>query len=195
MVVEESTNLTGISWLIQMFSFSWWEVGCIGVVSMIILFALYGTRNHWRFTKRVVVAGSALSIYIGVVVGLTLLNRTPLEDHRTILKLFWSYGAWIQGNKQALWGIIENIIMLIPYGFLLPMLCPRFRRFRYILIASFGFTLLIEISQYLTCRGWFELDDLFHNTIGGLIGFQLFQITRKVYRRRCGIDIHTCESS
>lgn len=195
MDTEESTNLTGISWLIQMFSFSWWEVGCMGILSMIIVFGLYGIKNHWKFTKRVIIAGVVLSAYIAVVVGLTLLNRTPSEEHRTILKLFWSYGAWIQGSEKALWEIIGNIVMLIPYGILLPILYQKFRKFQWILAASFIFTLLIEVSQYLTCRGWFELDDLIHNTIGGLIGFQFFQIARKMYRRRRGINMHACESS
>lgn len=193
MDINETTNLTGISWLMRMFSFSWWEVGCISVLSMIIIFVLYGIRNHWKFTKRVVIAGVLLSIYIGVVIGLTLLNRTSSEDHRTILKFLWSYGAWIQGNKQALWEIVGNIVMLIPYGILLPILEQKFRKFRWILLASFGFTLFIELSQYFTCRGWFELDDLFHNTVGGVVGFQFFQITRKIYKRQWGIDMHTYE--
>lgn len=183
MDTEESTNLTGVSWLIQMFSFSWWEVGCMGILSMIIVFGLYGIKNHWKFTKRVIIAGVIFSVYIAVVVGLTLLNRIPLEEHSAILKFFWSYGEWIQGNEQALREIIGNIVMLIPYGSLLPIFYQRFRKFQWILAASFAFTLLIEVTQYFTCRGLFELDDLIHNTIGGLIGFQLFQTARKVYRR------------
>ena len=189
MDIKEMADLTGISWFMNIFSFSWWEVGCMSVLSMIIMLSLLGIKNHWNFTKEVVIAEAALSIYIGIVIGITLLNRTSLGSHHTILKFFWSYGTWIQGNKQALWGIIGNIIMLIPYGFLLPLVSTKFRRLRYSLIASFGFTLFIEISQYLTCRGWFELDDLFHNTIGGLIGFRLFQIARKIYKKRRKIDV------
>lgn len=43
-------------------------------------------------------------------------------------------------------------------------------------MATFLTTLFIEVFQLLTKLGIFELDDLFHNTLGGMIGYCLFMI-------------------
>lgn len=61
--------------------------------------------------------------------------------------------------------------MLAPLGFLLPFISKKFDSLRNILLSAFTFTIFIELFQLITHRGIFELDDLFHNTIGAMIGY------------------------
>jgi glycopeptide antibiotics resistance protein len=49
-----------------------------------------------------------------------------------------------------------------------------FQKVAWIFTAAFLTTLFIEGFQYLAKLGIFELDDLFHNTLGGMIGYSLF---------------------
>ena len=76
--------------------------------------------------------------------------------------------------------IVYNIIMTIPFGIFLPLLYKPFRSFRRVAFAGFLYSLLIEISQFISGRGLFELDDLFNNTIGAMLGYWLYILFNKV---------------
>ena len=49
-----------------------------------------------------------------------------------------------------------------------------------VVLIGFGFTLLIEIFQYISNFGIFEIDDIFDNTIGVIIGYSIFMIYTKI---------------
>ena len=52
---------------------------------------------------------------------------------------------------------------------------------RAILIGT-GYSLIIEITQLVTHRGLFEIDDLIHNTAGAAIGFGLCVLMKRIKR-------------
>lgn len=56
-------------------------------------------------------------------------------------------------------------------------------------IFALGLSLAIELIQYFTGLGIFELDDLFGNTFGGMIGVGigvviLYEMDSEVYRKK-----------
>jgi len=61
--------------------------------------------------------------------------------------------------------------MLVPFGILLPLLSRRFRKFLWLVGASFLMTLVIETIQLITGYGIFDLDDIFNNVVGAIIGY------------------------
>lgn len=67
-------------------------------------------------------------------------------------------------------GFIANIILLIPFGFLLPLIWPHFRKFSFTLLAGVLSSLAIEISQLFSFRAT-DIDDLLTNTAGTVIGY------------------------
>lgn len=66
-----------------------------------------------------------------------------------------------------------NVLLFVPLGILAPLIWDRLCRVLPMLGVSFGFSLLIELSQLLNNRST-DVDDLILNTLGGLVGFGLF---------------------
>ena len=86
-------------------------------------------------------------------------------DARANLVLF-SYAHTFLTNWRIRVDVINNIWLFIPFG---TGLYAIFRKKR-VWIATLGLSLAIELIQYFTGLGIAELDDLFGNTLGGVIG-------------------------
>lgn len=107
-----------------------------------------------------------------MVIGVTFLNRRAGIYGDTNLHLFSSYKeAWNSFNSTTWRFIILNIFMLIPLGILLPLFNKRFQKFLWVVGAAFIMTLIIETIQLITGYGIFELDDIFNNVLGAIIGY------------------------
>ena len=117
------------------------------------------------------------TLYVVTVCTLTLLNRGANYGGSSNLSLFSSYReAWYNFSLRGWQYIYFNILMFVPFGFLLPLIHKRFVTIGWTLLAALVFTAFIEIMQYLTSFGIFELDDLFNNVLGALIGFGLVKV-------------------
>ena len=60
--------------------------------------------------------------------------------------------------------------MLFPFGILLPLWCRKTDSPKKVALMAFMVSLCIEIIQLITTRGYFQIDDLFHNTLGAFVG-------------------------
>lgn len=76
-------------------------------------------------------------------------------------------------------GYVLNIVMCVPFGFLVPLIWEDMGRVSRILPAGFLFSLLLEVSQLLNIRGT-DVDDLIMNTLGALAGFVVYLAFDKV---------------
>lgn len=72
-----------------------------------------------------------------------------------------------------------NILMFVPLGFLIGGWKG--------IIICFIFSCLIELTQYIGCLGFCELDDMLNNTIGAGIGALVRMYIQQTYYRRKGI--------
>ena len=72
--------------------------------------------------------------------------------------------------------------MLFPLGILVPLCIRKADNVKKVALAGLFVSFAIEVAQLITTRGYFELDDIFHNTLGaflgGLIGCPL---ARRIY--------------
>lgn len=85
------------------------------------------------------------------------------------------------GLKEGLKERILNIILFLPFGFLLPVIWERFRALLPTAIAGFLFSLAIELSQLFTFRVT-DINDLIGNTLGAILGFLLASAaSRRIY--------------
>ena len=154
----------------------------LGVI--VALFITAATLIIYRFflKKRSVPIGKVLLwatffCYIIVVLGATLMMRASFYEGRKIMPLFYSYReAWVDFSAVMWRNIILNILMFLPFGFLLPLCHRIFDSFWKTSIAAFVFTSLIETVQYFLKLGIFEPDDLLNNTIGAMIGFGIYAL-------------------
>lgn len=76
-------------------------------------------------------------------------------------------GRYTAGNW--VWAMmLGNVLMLVPFGFLVPLLWERLRGLR-VLSVGLGFILAVELLQPLTGRS-FDVDDILLNFLGVLAG-------------------------
>lgn len=123
-------------------------------------------------------------VYIIVVLGAVFLNRTGLYGN-TNLHLFSSYREAYNKMEISLFrNIVLNILLFVPLGFLLPIYSNKLKKSYIVISIGFLVTLAIETIQYLTRVGIFEIDDIFNNTIGTLIGYLLFMIYKNIMKKQ-----------
>ena len=82
---------------------------------------------------------------------------------------FWSYVAIADGQKELIEENLLNVALGIPFGFLLSFICTKNALLKSFLFGA-AFSACIEISQLFFKRGLCEFDDLFHNTLGSVVG-------------------------
>ncbi|MGU3442578.1 VanZ family protein [Bacillus cereus] len=76
-----------------------------------------------------------------------------------------------------------NIVLFMPFGFLLPTIWPQFRKMKNTVCAGFLFSLAIELNQLLNNRIT-DIDDLFTNTLGAIVGYVLYTALFKLILKR-----------
>ncbi len=76
---------------------------------------------------------------------------------------------------------ILNVILFLPFGFLLPVIWERFRTIIPTVLAGLLFSLTIELSQLFTFRAT-DINDLIGNTLGTVLGFLLAKaVSRRIH--------------
>lgn len=78
--------------------------------------------------------------YLIVLVQVALLSREPGSRTTTDLIPFSTFGTTIQSRAYE----IENIIIFLPMGILLPILCKPLQKFRWIVPAMMLISIGIE---------------------------------------------------
>lgn len=124
------------------------------------------------------------TVYILVLLKLTIFRESTFDVRKVNLKLFVALfdiykqqGAW-----RFIWLFVGNLIWFVPWGMMVPMM--KKSNFLIVLISGFGFSLLIEVLQFVFKKGYFEIDDLILNTIGTAIGYAGYKLLCKFCRKQ-----------
>ncbi len=100
--------------------------------------------------------------------GIWNINLMPFQSIGTQLKHIT--------NWWALRNIAGNIIPFIPFGFLLPMAYKNCRKLWKTSLPVLVGIIGIEVFQFVTMLGSFDVDDITLNFIGTIIGYIVFSI-------------------
>lgn len=129
-----------------------------------------------------------LGIDIAFIIWITVLNRDILSGVSVEYQPFHAFISALNSIRRGglASNFLGNIILFIPVGFLLQLLIGKKKGCWVILIGS-GFSLLIELVQLLTHRGYFDLDDIMLNTLGTIMGIGLTRLII-ILRRKLFVD-------
>ena len=123
-------------------------------------------------------------LFLAVVYYYTVFGRDPLPETRISLVPFQTIKdiqqyPYVSHGQYILREAVLNVILLMPLGFLLTCL-----RWHFLLVTLIGFlcSLSIEVLQYYTRTGTFEVDDLIYNTSGVLIVSVVVMLLMKLRR-------------
>lgn len=123
----------------------------------------------------------ALGCYLFLLLEVTLLNRINAGRTREVdltLTSLFSFSGQIRAYA------VENILLFVPLGFLLPFFTQKKSGFLRYLICGAGCSLFIELVQLLTARGLFQLEDILMNTVGTGIGYSFYILIYFIKHRR-----------
>lgn len=81
-------------------------------------------------------------------------------------------------QSEGIMTYVLNIIMFLPLGFLIPLIWKRYRNPLKIFMIGFGFSLSIELCQLFNRRNT-DIDDLMMNTLGAVIGYFIWKLTKR----------------
>lgn len=110
-------------------------------------------------------------LYLAYLLVSTVFSRRITNPYE---RVFNDFGIMVNGkiNREFL----ENVLLFIPYSFLyLQAFIPK-KPLRNALILSVLTTAFIEIIQLVLWLGKFQISDLVHNILGGLIGIGAWYI-------------------
>lgn len=99
-----------------------------------------------------------------------------LELFSTI-KMYITYGAI--NPYVFVVNIVGNIVMLVPLGLILPNIFDKCKKLLIMICLGIIIPLSIEIIQYVSQKGIFDVDDILLNFIGIIIGYIIYIIWRK----------------
>ncbi len=141
-------------------------------------------------------------IYIAVVIKV-IIFKYPWEDLRAIVNS-WEKDVILEGLDTANFtlfktikmyidysymlnsfeNLVGNVVVFIPFGFLLPYIQPKSRNFFVLLLNAFLFVLGIEVFQLFSAFGAFDVDDILLNCVGAVMGWAAYVEWEAVKRRR-----------
>ncbi|MDR3240369.1 MAG: VanZ family protein [Clostridiales bacterium] len=156
------------------------------VTTAIVYFCIYKLLRSRRpkpartkaLSEFVLIGWSVVYLYVTQLMSFghgswETMNLRPFQSFITAIKY---------GSVGMFWQIILNILMCAPLGFLLPtVFSKRCRNFFSVLALSFGAAFFTELTQLLTGRSA-DIDDVIANTLGGLLGFALYGIARRIWK-------------
>lgn len=147
---------------------------CLGSV---LLLAFLGFKKGVKWS-----AGLMLLEYLVLLIILSVLARTVQAEKAFNFTPFWSYQAILAGKMVLLTQAIMNVVAFIPIGLLLGCAFDRMKWWKVLLIGA-AFSLLIETLQFVLKRGFAEMDDVWHNVVGCMVGYGVYVGVRWFVKR------------
>lgn len=153
----------------------------LGILLVTIIVLL--RRLFYKETKiSDIVTGIMLAVYVSVILQLTLICRG--DNSRIGIELDLFHG--LLGPESAYhWlmmaYVVLNYMLFIPFGFILSFFSFVIERkmavqCTLVMLLSLIASLLIEITQLITGRGYYEIQDIVVNTLGGITGWIAFRV-------------------
>ena len=150
-------------------------------ISLVLCFVI--TLTVAKFKKGLRIASFALLIeYIALVYSSTIFCRDTQTERKFNFLPLWTYDAILEGKKIYVAEVIMNVVAFIPIGLLLGCSFPS-TNWKKVLITACSLSIGIEVLQFCMMRGFSELDDVIHNSLGCMIGYGLYSLIRFVHEK------------
>ncbi len=143
-----------------------------GVLVFALLWLFWRTVSRWGQGWHRLSPGALafLQTYGAILLMITFLSRESGSVQGIDLQLFSTFGP--NGRNSAF--ALENILLFLPLGFGLGWVFDPFPGRRWLWAVPALASLAVESLQLATGRGFFQLDDLWTNTLGGWLGLAVY---------------------
>ena len=139
------------------------------IIGSIIAFTKRGRNEGLRIS-----ACLFLLLYVIVLFCSTVFFRATKTTRHYPFDFLWHYKAIGQGMMLYFPEIIMNIVVFIPIGFVIGLIFRKTSGWQTIL-AGMSISVGVELFQWFFRKGFADVDDVIHNTLGCLVGFVLWR--------------------
>lgn len=141
-------------------------------VMAIVIFSRNGViRIQLRRLLRVMFVEYLVLLFCSTVILREEIPRTGVK--------YMLFVGYLNNNMLNLKDALLNVAIFIPIGFCSSVFL-RFPKWLKILLLSVSLSCTIELSQYILSRGWCDTNDVMNNAIGGLMGYWVYLLWKKV---------------
>lgn len=151
------------------------SVCCLGLV---LLLGFCGIKKGLRYSSMLLLIEYVFLLFCSMVIF-----RTSGETRQYDFQPLWSYQAIQDGREDLFAENIMNVVVFIPVGLLLSIAFKQVTWWKVLLIGC-GISVTIEALQFFFMRGFSEVDDVMHNTLGCLLGYGIMTILRIIFNTR-----------
>lgn len=151
-------------------------------------------KRQVAFPWKKVIIWTLFAGYLVALVYVTLLRGGSAEFRSINLHLFRAWReAWNNYSVKNWLNVLLNVAMFIPLGFLLPLATPKLRKWYMSIGVGFCLSLAVELLQLWRGTGVCDVDDLFANTLGTVIGYTVvILIISFTGKKRIGLKQSLC---
>ena len=158
------------------------------LIDLIVLIIIYFWRFYrkWKVKGRdVLLINTTMYIYLSFVLYFTLMpiiTSLPfMFNHPYHPMNLEPFSDVINGRGDFFKQVLLNIVMTIPFGFLLPLVKRKNTNLLQIIFYTFLLSLSIEILQPLINGSRSaDITDLITNIIGGIVGYIIYLILKSI---------------
>lgn len=161
------------------------QVSCVLVLAIVMTLFVGGLSSRKDGLSKIVIWLLFLMYCIGYL-HVTIFSREPGTGVTISLIPFKTYSCLfkvpdentteVSGATAAflrgilpITGLILNVLLFYPLGYMLTVLFPTMKPWYVVLIGA-SVSIATEGVQYLFEMGWCETDDVIHNTLGTAVG-------------------------
>ncbi|MEH6944090.1 VanZ family protein [Bacillus sp. JJ722] len=93
-------------------------------------------------------------------------NITPFKSIINYLLNFehYNFNTWFYNT-------FGNVLLFLPLGILISLVFVNVKHFSQVMYLSLFVSFSVEVAQYITALGVFDVDDIILNTLGSILGF------------------------
>lgn len=102
-------------------------------------------------------------------------NLVPFKE---ISRYFRYYS--IVGPLLFLINMVGNVAAFVPFGFFLPIISRRSKKWYNTVMLGFAFSLMLETLQLIFMVGSFDVDDMILNTLGAALGYVTYRVVQRL---------------
>ena len=136
--------------------------------------------------KRRLIGLLILAEYVVLIYCTTVFLR-PLQESSAInFRPFWGFHAFLAGQNAVMAEKFMNLVVFIPVGVMIGV-ANRGLKWYQVLLISAMLSVSIEFFQFVMKKGYAELDDVIHNTLGAIIGIGVYYLIEMVWRKVAGL--------
>lgn len=155
------------------------------IIGALLLMILILLNTMWHLIKKEILISVSQAIYIVIftaymftILELSYFSRITGSRNSVSLIFLETWGNSIQSKAY----VIENVLMMVPFGILLPIILKSARNALCCVPLGFMFSTCLEYAQFYSQRGHMQVDDIVMNTIGTVVGFIVYSLYKFSYK-------------